>query len=32
MVRGAADGDKVQVKDYSEKQIESILSNYFSNY
>ena len=31
MVRGAEDGDKVRVMDYSEDQLESILSSYFTN-
>ena len=31
MVRGAADGENVQVKDYSVEHIQSILSDYFAN-
>ncbi len=31
MVRGAEDGNKVLVKDYSEDQLENILSTYFTS-
>ena len=29
MIRGAADGDNFQVKDYSEDQIEAVLKEFF---
>ena len=31
MVRGAMEGEKVQVLDYSEDQLDTILSCYFAN-
>ena len=31
MIRGAEDGGKVKVLDYSEDQLETILEDYFTN-
>lgn len=32
MVRGAENGDKIVVKDYSEDELEAILENYFMKF